>query len=311
MMRIGIPKGLLYSKYHPFFENFFFGLGGDIINSENTNKRILNLGVKHCVDEACLPVKIYHGHVASIKDQCDFLVIPRIMQIHNYEYICPKFCGLPEMIMHSIPNIPPVTLEPLYMHSNKSLYKWCLSVGSMITENKRKIRDAFEHAITAQNSFRTGINNPNNKITVMLAGHPYILNDSYINMNIIKKLNDKGIGIITEEFAPSPLADSQVKKLIVKPFWTFCRNLYGAATAFYQESKINGIIYLSSFACGIDSVVVDLIRLNTGDFPMLVIKLDEHTGEAGVDTRLEAFIDMLERRMQKNIATFSSHSTVI
>lgn len=81
----------------------------------------------------------------------------------------------------------------------------------MITENKRKIRDAFEHAITAQNSFRTGINNPNNKITVMLAGHPYILNDSYINMNIIKKLNDKGIGIITEEFAPSPLADSQVK----------------------------------------------------------------------------------------------------
>ena len=72
MMRIGIPKGLLYSKYHPFFENFFFGLGADIINSENTNKRILNLGVKHCVDEACLPVKIYHGHVASIKDQCDF-----------------------------------------------------------------------------------------------------------------------------------------------------------------------------------------------------------------------------------------------
>ena len=130
----------MYSKYHPFFENFFFGLGADIINSENTNKRILNLGVKHCVDEACLPVKIYHGHVASIKDQCDFLVIPRIMQIHNYEYICPKFCGLPEMIMHSIPNIPPVTLEPLYMHSNKSLYKWCLSVGSMITETKENKR---------------------------------------------------------------------------------------------------------------------------------------------------------------------------
>jgi len=43
-------------------------------------------------------------------------------------------------------------------------------------------------------------------------------------------------------------------------------------------------------------VVVDLIRYHVGEFPMLVIKLDEHTGEAGVDTRLEAFIDMLERR---------------
>ena len=30
---------------------------------------------------------------------------------------------------------------------------------------------------------------------------------------------------------------------------------------------------------------------------MLVIKLDEHTGEAGMDTRVEAFIDMLERRV--------------
>lgn len=305
-MRVGIPKGLLYSKYHPFFESFFFGLGADIINSENTNKKILNKGVEYCVDEACLPIKIYHGHVASIKEQCDFLVVPRIMQIHSNEYICPKFCGLPEMIMHSIPHIPPVTLEPLYMYSDKSLYKWCLSVGSMITSNKRKITSAFENAIAAQKIYKTGIYNPKAEINIMLAGHPYIIDDSFINMNIVKKLTDKGIGIITEEFAPSPLADSQVKGLLVKPFWTFCRNLYGAATAFYHEAKVNGIIYLSSFACGIDSVLVDLIRLDIGDFPLLVIKLDEQSGEAGVDTRLEAFIDLLERKVQKNYCNIQS-----
>ena len=104
------------------------------------------------MDEAYLPVKIYHGHVASIKDQCDFWLSHGLCRFITMN-IFAQICGLPEMIMHSIPNIPPVTLEPLYMHSNKSLYKWCLSVGSMITENKENKRCLW-HAITAQNSFR-------------------------------------------------------------------------------------------------------------------------------------------------------------
>lgn len=295
-MRVGIPKGLLYCKYHPFFETFFHRLGAEIINSEDTNKSILNTGVKACVDEACLPVKIYHGHIASIKDQCDLLVIPRIMQVYRNEYICPKFCGLPEMVIHSIPDMPPVTLAPLYMHNKKSLYKWCISSGSAITRNRSKIKHAFELALKAQSNYKTGILDQKD-ITVMLAGHPYIVNDAFLNMNIVNKLKAKGIGIITEEFAPSSITETQIKKLLKKPFWTFKRNLYGASAAFYEQKKVHGIIYLSSFACGIDSIVVDLIRFHIGEFPMLVIKLDEHTGEAGVDTRLEAFTDMLERRV--------------
>jgi len=295
-MRVGVPKGLLYCKYHRFFETFFCSLGAEIINSENTNKNILNTGVGTCVDEACLPVKIYHGHVASIKDQCDLIVIPRIMQVCKGEYICPKFCGLPEMVIHSITDMPPVTTLPLYMHDNKSLYKWCLTYGSAITRNRSKITNAFETALKAQSKAKTGIMELR-KINVMLAGHPYVINDSYLNMDIVNKLKAKGIGIITEEFAPASVSESQVMKLMKKPFWTFQRNLFGASVTYCQQKKIHGIIYLSSFACGIDSVVIDLIRFYLGDFPMLVIKLDEHTGEAGVDTRLEAFTDMLERRM--------------
>ncbi|AGC69666.1 hypothetical protein DUF2229 [Thermoclostridium stercorarium subsp. stercorarium DSM 8532] len=295
-MRIGIPKGLLYCKYHPFFETFFHCLGAEIVTSENTNKKILDLGVGTCVDEACLPVKIYHGHVASIKDMCDLLVIPRIMQVCKNEYICPKFCGLPEMIFHSISGMPEVTYLPLYMHDRKSLYKWCAAYGSIITRNRSKIRHAFEHAVNAQRNFKTGISELK-KINVMLAGHPYVINDAFLNMDIVNKLKAKGIGIITEEFAPASVSEAQVMKLIKKPFWTFQRSLFGASAAFHHQRTIHGIIYLSSFGCGIDSIVIDLIRFHIGEFPMLVIKLDEHTGEAGVETRLEAFIDMLERRV--------------
>ncbi len=304
-MRIGIPKGLLYCKYHAFFTTFFSGLGADVIVSEETNKKIMDLGVHFCVDEACLPVKVYHGHVASIKDRCDFLIIPRIMGICEKEYICPKFCGLPEMITHSIPSLPKVSFEPLYMYNEKNFYKWCLSTGSIVTRDRNRIKESFHLAKKAQYNSRTGICETDG-VTVMLAGHPYIVYDRFLNMDIIKKLRSKGIGIITEEYAGEKNIHEQVKKLIKKPFWTFQRRLYGAAASLYQQRKIDGLIYLSSFACGIDSILIDLIRYRMGDLPMLVMKLDEHTGEAGMETRLEAFIDMLERRIsvENNNSTY-------
>ena len=297
-MRVGIPKGLLYCKYHPLFRTFFQNLGAEVIESEETNQEIMNLGVKVCVDEACLPVKVYHGHVATLKDQCDLLVIPRIMGIYKQEYICPKFCCLPEMVAHSIPGLPEITKVPLYMHNQKEMHKWCLATGLKITPSKEKIRNAFQHAIRAQCNLETGILEPGKKMTVMLAGHPYLINATFLNMGIVKKLRAKDIGLVTEEFASSKACGLQLKKLIKKPFWTFHRRLYGAAAAVYEQQKVNGIIYLSSFACGLDSVIIDLIRCHVGEFPMLVLKLDEHTGEAGIDTRLEAFADMLERREQ-------------
>ena len=295
-MRVGIPKGLLYCKYHPFFRSFFHGLGADIIESEETNKKIMDLGISSCVDEACLPVKIYHGHIASIKEQCDLMVIPRIMGICRQEYICPKFCGLPEMVASSIPGLPQATTEPLYMYNEKTLYKWCLSTGLRVTPNQRTIHNAFTNAVRAQCNLQTGFLEPGSQLTVMLAGHPYLLYDDFLNMGIVKKLRSKGIGLVTEEFASNRVSGLQLKNLTKKPFWAFQRRLYGAAAAFYEQRKVNGIIYLSSFACGLDSVIIDLIRYRIGEFPMLVLKLDEHTGEAGLDTRLEAFTDMLERR---------------
>ena len=95
-MLVGIPKGLLYYNYYPFYQRFFTELGAEIIVSPDTNKQILNDGIKYCVDEACLPVKIFHGHVSYLKDKCDVILLPRIIQIRKREYICPKFCGLPD-----------------------------------------------------------------------------------------------------------------------------------------------------------------------------------------------------------------------
>ncbi len=303
-MKVGIPKGLLYYKYYPFLQSFFGKLGAEIITSPETNSEILNLGVRHCVDEACLPVKIFHGHVAAIKDHCDMVVIPRIMQIRPREFICPKFCGLPEMVLNSLPQMPPVTTAPIYATSPQNLYRWAEKSGKMITNNKGRIQEAFLYAWQKQKQFTSGYQDKGYSLNVALVGHPYNLYDSYINMNLIKKLHRMGVGVITEEAVPEENIAAEVKELYKRPFWTFARNSYGFAVHIAKTAQVNGIIYISSFACGIDSVVVELIKNKLGDYPLLIIKLDEHTGEAGLDTRVEAFIEMIERsiRLENNLS---------
>jgi predicted nucleotide-binding protein (sugar kinase/HSP70/actin superfamily) len=295
-MIVGIPKGLLYYKYNPFLQTFFSELGAEVITSEDTNKKILDEGIRYSVDEACLPIKVFHGHVSSLRDKSDIIVIPRIMQVRKREYICPKFCGLPEMIINSIPDMPKTIAEPIYAISKRKLYNWAEDVGSIIVEDKSKIKRAFNKALEQQKVYDLGIRDENYKLKVALVGHPYNIYDDFLNMNIVKKLNKLGVGVITEEYIREELMDKEVEELYKRPFWTFARNSYGFASYISKKKQVNGIIYISSFACGIDSVVVELIKDKIGEFPFMILKIDEHTGEAGLDTRVEAFIDMLERR---------------
>jgi predicted nucleotide-binding protein (sugar kinase/HSP70/actin superfamily) len=294
-MKVGIPKGLLYFKYYPFLHSFYEELGAEIITSPDTNKEILDKGVKYCVDEACLPVKVFHGHVAALKDKCDVVVIPRIMQVREREFICPKFCGLPEMVVNSIPDMPRAIMSPIYATSREKLADWAREAGAMITKDTNKIQSALNIAIDRQKKFKTGIKNENYKLNIALAGHPYNLYDNFINMNLVGKLNKLGVGVITEEHIDEEAIDNEVNNLYKRPFWTFARNNYGFAAHAANTKKVDGIIYISSFACGIDSVVIELIKDRIGDFPFMVLKVDEHTGEAGLDTRVEAYVDMLER----------------
>lgn len=295
-MKVGIPKGLMYYNYYPFLHTFFEELGAELIVSPDTNKEILDKGVKYCVDEACLPVKVFHGHVASIKDKCDLVVIPRIMQLREREFICPKFCGLPEMVVYSIPDMPKATMEPIYASSKEKLFNWAKTVGKDITKNRTRVENAFKAAVDSQLRHKTGFDDKGSTLTVALAGHPYNINDSYLNMNIVKKLKKLGVGAVTEEYLEESIRDNEISKLYKRPFWTFARNSYGFTSHYADNGLVDGIIYISSFACGIDSVVIELIKHRIGNFPFLVIKIDEHTGEAGLDTRIEAFVDMLERR---------------
>ena len=129
---------------------------------------------------------------------------------------------------------------------------------------------------------------------MFLAGHPYNIYDSFANLNLLQKLHRLDIGAVTEEQVGRCEMLEELNGLIKQPYWYFLIHNYAPALALIKQKEIDGIVYVSSFCCGTDSITVEMIRNRIGSFPMLVLKLDEQTGEAGYNTRLEAFGEVLK-----------------
>lgn len=159
---------------------------------------------------------MFHGHVEYLKDKCDFVLIPRIMQVAKDEFICPKFCGLPEMVKYSL-NINNILSPTIYAYNEKILQKCLYDFSKQLKVNKDKFKNAF-------NNFKSEIYMPNKYVNnsfnlkVLLLGHPYNVHDNFINMNLINKLAKMGIDIYFQEDLKS---NEYTSNLIKKPFWTF------------------------------------------------------------------------------------------
>ncbi len=295
-IKVGIPGGLLYYRYETFINTFLEELEIESIFSTETNKEILDMGVSCCVNDACLPMKIFHGHAAALNEKCDYLLIPRIMKCENSESICPKFCGLPEMVMSGIKRKEGVITYPLYLNRNKEIKHYLRKIGKDLEIQENKIMAAYKKAVNNHKLQIQGIKDQGYRFTIFLGGHPYNLYDRFANMNLIHKLHSYGIGVITEERVSDNEKEAEIKPLMKKPYWLFYKNNYGAGKYLVKDQGIDGIIYISSFSCGIDSITIEMLKNDIGEFPFLILKIDEHSGEAGIDTRIEAFADMLERR---------------
>lgn len=301
-MRVGIPRAMLYHEYFPIWESFFNSLNVELIISPKTNIDILNAGIINSVDESCLPVKLFHGHVNYLKDKVDYIFIPKFISLHKKEYCCPKLLGLPDMVKHSINDLPIIIDPEINSNKRNSLKKSAFEIGKVLGVNQFEIRKAYKDALqTLENDQLWQLPIKSNKIgekNILVLGHSYNVFDEFLNMGLLEKLNKENINIMVAEDVKEQeirYYSGQIKK---RMFWTHGRRIIGSAFSMIENNNIDGIIYLSSFGCGLDSVLVHLVskRAINSKIPILIMTLDEQTGEAGFNTRLEAFLDMLEWR---------------
>ena len=160
MIKVGIPRALLYYQYYPMWKTFFEELGAEVVVSSPTTQATVASGSSRVVADTCLPVKIFLGHVLSLVEKCDCIFIPAIRSMKRKVYNCSKFLGLPDMTRAVIPGAPPIL--DIYIDVDKGkrkLYQAIYKLGRRFTWDPFKVRQASIAAWQAHVNYRRVMSN--------------------------------------------------------------------------------------------------------------------------------------------------------
>lgn len=152
-----------------------------------------------------------------------------------------------------------------------------------------------------------------NPIKVMINGEIYVVLEPALNVHVHKRLNE--LGVVTkspttlrrfydlgQKWNPFKLMDYKKADKLAKPY--IAHRCGGEAqeaigeTIMYKKQGFDGVVHLYPFTClphiASKNILPQISRLY--DIPVLSLVVDEQTGEAGFQTRLEAFVDLLARK---------------
>lgn len=309
-MKIGIPRAMLWHKYYCFWKVFFEKLDLEVIESSETNKEIVKAGANVAVDELCIPIKIFYGHCASLINQCDLIFIPRYVRIEKNAVTCPKIITLPDtatMALKRTQTAAAANAKILTVTINRKLrplwWSWFL-LGLKLRKNPFKVIAAYRAANKAQRAHEAELEATfqkrlaNDKIKIAVMGHEYNIHNDYLSAGLIAELEHNNVTIITPELVPKALIDKHLRQ---KPYiyWSFEKEIVGAAYWALTAQEIEGLVLVSSFNCGPDSFLHEQIVIENKSKPVISIYLDESTSKEVIKTRIGAFIEMVKRNKEK------------
>jgi len=332
-IKVGIPRALSYYTFFPLWSVFLEKLGAEVVVSKNTNRRILEDGIRETVNDACIPIKVFQGHVLDLIGKVDYIFVPRMISADGKATFCPKFLGLPDMVRYSGTSVPTL-IDVRYNRKGLpgGLFRFFRSVASAIgvknplarayaaacaIQKQKKYQklllkglkpvEAFEVIQGSKKEPARGkkadkpVPNSPARAKVALLGYPYALYDPFISAGMYSKLIKMGVEVVTFEQIPLRQMRRFSKVLPQNFFWYYSNQVCWAGLYLLEQKNIDGIIHVTAFGCGPDAMVDKTLELEAkaAGMPFMSITIDEHTGEGGVQTRLEAFVDMLWAKRQQ------------
>ena len=300
-LKIGIPRSLLYYYYKDLWINFFKYLNFDVIESSISNKQMLVDGEALANDEACLSLKLFLGHVKELQDKCDFIFIPRLFSIVKNEGVCTNFNCLYDLVNNLFDNINILHYNVDLTSGQTELLAFLqlgktLGISYINTYKAYKFAEEKSLEIRKQKEEEQAkkLNNPNLKI--LLAGHPYNLYDDLVGRPIIKFLEANDITILYSDCINHKLISDECSKISTDIHWTHNKEVMASIN--YYQDKVDGIITVSSFPCGPDSLANELATRKVKTIPILTLIIENLNSDVGIITRLESFIDILKQKKE-------------
>ena len=290
-MKVGIPRALLYYRYGRFWEKFLTGLGAEVVVSRRTDKVLLQKGLGCVSSEVCLPIKIMAGHLEELAGQVDAVFLPRLLWLEDKLYACPKMIGIVDiarmMLGDRVPIVAPKIQGNLWLPHFRAGMELCHDPVRVVRALAQARRFLPVHDRVPD--FPAG------EKRVALIGHFYNLEDDFISRPMVDTFTGHGYRICTKDELPEMVLRSR-QGFARKIRWVYERELYNAFQ--FLVDKVSGVCMIVSMGCGPDSLVAEFMReeAQQRDIPFLQLVIDEHTGTAGIVTRIEAFLELAERR---------------
>lgn len=324
MVTVGFPRAMAYYYLYPFFRTFVESLGAKLVVSPPTTTSTLGKMELCPTDEPCVAVKLLFAHVQELLDRnIDRILIPCLVSVEPNNFCCPKFIGIPYMVKNALSNGAQILIPQIDLHQNETSWQSSfislardLGVNSqrlarralakasevqnrfdrLMAEKRLAIKDAY-HLFNEGKLFSDTLTENNaageNLPVIGVVGHPYILYDS-ISLDIIQRVREYG-SVLTAEMVSPEIARGEMDTIAEgERLWSFEAQVLGAALHYLRNRTVDRLILVGSFECGPESVIESYVEeeARRQGIPFLLITLDEHTGEAGIVTRIEAFMDV-------------------
>lgn len=312
---IGIPNVFYFHDQLPFWSTLLWEMGFKVEISGKTNKQIINKGIEKIPSEACFPLKVAYGHMAELIERgIDLIFLPSFMNLNLYdEFERGLACPLVQTISY--------VSKGLYKEAKIIIPRVDFSRGFEYL--KEEIKNTFKGLVNTKNldikinsarekqrDFINSLQREGIKIletakdrkldqtaTVVILGRSYNSFDSAVSLDISNKL-------IKLNVLPIPMDMLPLDKINIKEDWN---NLYWRSgqriiKATRVINKLEEIypVFITNFSCGPDSFILNYFKDEMGEHPYLILEIDEHSADAGLVTRLEAFIDSIKSRTEKN-----------
>ncbi|PKN53327.1 MAG: activase [Deltaproteobacteria bacterium HGW-Deltaproteobacteria-13] len=300
---VGIPRCFSVYTLWPLYSWFFHNLGVETFVSGE----ISHEGTARVESNYCFPAEIAHGAVQDILNRkTDFIFLPHFRDMESYEKNAPaNFCpitqSLPYYIKKAFPEIPDEKyLAPVvsFMYGTDKAAEPFIEIAVKLGFSELQAKESFSLAYEKQMECFARFSELGKQAlaearqakrpVIAILGRPYNSFTTDANMDIPKKYTSRGYSVIPFDILPF-----EDQAIYPNMYWYYGQQDMKAAKLLKNEDNIF-VTYISNFSCAPDSFLLHYLKWTMGIKPFLILELDSHTADAGVDTRIEAFLDIIE-----------------
>ncbi len=307
--RVGIPRALLFFEYFPFWQAFFESLGFEVVKSDTSNHSIVEDALELFNAETCYPIKLVYGHVANLLDKdVDYIFLPSLIKVaeetdqsDDGAYVClwVQTIGSSIRIRFDFEKAGVKLVTPVISlsHDLKEVKRSLKQLAGDFHLSERELNRAAECGLRAYRMYKRSLYAEGDRVlgelkpgekALVVVSRPYNGYDRELSADLPKKIRSLGYKAVPLDFLRLDEGENDLSYM----YWHFGRSILSAAEKIRKHPNLFAV-YLSSFACGPDSFITHFFRREMSGKPYLQLELDEHSADAGLITRCEAFLDSL------------------